>query len=339
MASDTEIVRRLGELARAKTGDAEARVGGLTLLPGHAGQSYGFELEARMDGRLIRERLVLRLAPEGVRIAGPADVVRQARIMASLVGTSVAVPPLRWFDDDPRWFGRPYFVVEFIQGDKLALGEHAFSAAEQRALAGATVDMLAALHAVPWEPRRAVWGEPFTLADEMDRLDTLLDRPTLDRAIIARAPELRARLAAALPPNPRIGCVHGDLQWSNCLYANNRVLAVIDWELAQIGAVLIDLGWLCLFSDRASWVLTELVPEHVPAPEELAMMYRERVSWPLSDNDVRWFRAFAAYRFGVITAFNLMLHRRGKRPDPTWEDIALSGPRLFERGLELLDQN
>jgi len=38
----------------------------------------------------------------------------------------------------------------------------------------------------------------------------------------------------------------------------------------------------------------------------------------------------------VITAFNVMLHRRGKRPDPTWEDIALTGPRFFERGLELL---
>jgi hypothetical protein len=38
----------------------------------------------------------------------------------------------------------------------------------------------------------------------------------------------------------------------------------------------------------------------------------------------------------VITCFNLMLHRRGKRPDPHWELIAVSAPRTFERGLELL---
>jgi hypothetical protein len=30
------------------------------------------------------------------------------------------------------------------------------------------------------------------------------------------------------------------------------------------------------------------------------------------------------------------LHRRGKRHDPTWEEIALSAPRLFERGRELI---
>jgi aminoglycoside phosphotransferase (APT) family kinase protein len=248
----------------------------------------------------------------------------------------VPVPPIKWLDDNPRWFGRPYFIVGFVGGDKLALGEHTFAASEQRALAAETVKMLAALHAVPWEPRRAVWGMPSSLADEMQRLDTLLDRPTLDPKTVARAPDLRERLRATLPPDPRIGCVHGDLQWSNCLYGDGRVLAVIDWELAQIGAVLIDLGWLCLFSDRASWVLTELLPEHVPVPEELAALYRERVAYPVTDAQVRWFRAFAGYRFGVITAFNLMLHRRGKRPDPTWEDIALSAPLLFERGLELV---
>jgi aminoglycoside phosphotransferase (APT) family kinase protein len=334
--AETDIARRLTALVREKTGDPGARVSEPAALPGHAGQSYSFELETHSGTASAREKLVLRLSPEGVRIAGPADVVRQARIMESLAGTAVPVPPIKWHGDDPRWFGRPYFVAGFVRGDKLALGEHDFSAAEQRTLARVTIETLAALHSIPWEPRRAIWGEPSSLADEMARLDTLLDRPTLEPWTTVGAPELRERLRTTFPPNPRIGCVHGDLQWSNCLYGGGRVLAVIDWELAQIGAVLIDLGWLCLFSDREMWVKADLVPEHIPAPAELAEMYRERAGWAISDADVRWFRAFASYRFGVITAFNLMLHRRGKRPDPTWEDIALSAPRLFERGRELI---
>ncbi|MGH7933965.1 MAG: phosphotransferase family protein [Candidatus Binataceae bacterium] len=334
---DVGITRQLVEMARAKTGDREAAVSALTVLPGHAGQSYSFELEYRGDdGGAMREKLVLRLAPEGVRIAGPADVARQARIMQSLAGTAVAVPPVKWIEDDSRWFGRPFFVVGFLRGDKLALGEGVYAAAESRRLGRLAAETLAALHAVAWEPRCAVWGDPFTLADEMMRLDTLIDRPTLDPKTVARAPELRERLKYTLAPNPRIGCVHGDYQWSNCLYSDGRLVAVMDWELAQIGAVLIDLGWLCLFSDRDSWVLTDLVPEHTGAPDEIAAIYREAVSYPVSETDVRWFRAFAGYRFGIITAFNLMLHRRGKRADPTWEDIAVSAPRLFERGLELI---
>ncbi|HJU28250.1 MAG TPA: phosphotransferase family protein [Candidatus Binataceae bacterium] len=331
---ETDIRSRLTAMVREMTGDPQAHVSEPAALPGHAGQSYSFELTTR--SRADPEKLVLRLSPEGVRVAGPADVVRQARIMESLAGTAVPVPPIRWRGDDPRWFGRPYFVAGFVAGDKLALGERAFDAAEQRALARATLDMLAALHSLPWEGRRTIWGDPFSLADEMARLDTLLDRPTLEPWTTVGAPELRDRLRATLPPNPRVGCVHGDLQWSNCLYAGDRVMAVIDWELAQIGAVLIDLGWLCLFSDREMWVSADLVPEHVPTPAQLVEMYRERSGADVSDKDARWFRAFASYRFGVITAFNLMLHRRGKRPDPAWEDIALSAPRLFERGRQLI---
>jgi aminoglycoside phosphotransferase (APT) family kinase protein len=336
MATDSDVARQLTQLVRAKTGDAAAEVHALTTLPGHAGQSYSFELEAGPPTARIREKLVLRLAPEGVRIAGPADVVRQARIMESLAGTPVAVPPIRWYGDDPQWFGRPYFIVGFLRGDKLALGERTFTADETRQLMRATLETLAALHRVEWEPRRAAWGEPFSLTDEMARLDNLLDRPTLDPKVAARAPELRERLRATLPRDPRIGCVHGDFQWSNCLYDRGRLVAVIDWELAQTGAVLLDLGWLCLFSDSDSWVNANLMPEHIRTPDEVISLYREFAPFPVADSDVRWFRAFSGYRFGVITAFNLMLHRRGKRPDPTWEDIALSAPRLFERGLELL---
>jgi len=108
MASDEEIIRQLTALVRTKTGDLSARISGVSALPGHAGQSYGFEIETGQGAGVKREHLVLRLAPEGVRPVGTADVVRQARIMKSLEGTAVPVPPVRWLDEDPAAFGRPY---------------------------------------------------------------------------------------------------------------------------------------------------------------------------------------------------------------------------------------
>ncbi len=339
MTTETDgIAPRLTRFARERTQDSRAQVSGITELPGHAGLSYSFELISNVGGTEHPERLVIRLAPEGVPISGPTDVVRQAKIMESLVGATVPVPPVRWYDSDPRWFGRPFFVVGFVAGDKIALGERAYTAQETRAMATLALDALAGLHALPWEPRREVWGGPFELADEMRRLDNLLDRPTLDPRVVGRGPVLRERLRKSLPSagSVRVGCVHGDFQWSNFLFDRSRLAAVIDWELAQIGATLIDLGWLCLFSDPQSWETADLIPAQVTTPDEVVALYRERVSSNIDPAQVQWFRAFAGYRFGVITAFNLMLHRRGKRLDPIWEDIALSGPRLFERGLELL---
>jgi len=331
-----ETLTSLNVLVRATTGDARAHAHSLEVLPGHAGFSYSFILD-RTDGRAPAGKLVLRLAPPGVKISGPADIVRQAKIMASLADTPVPVPPVYWCGDEPEFFGRPYFVVGFLDGFKLA--DSPLPPEHLKRLARTAIGTLAALHAVPWEARREAFGDPFPLSDEMKRLDYLLDRPTLDPSVVARAPELRERLRSTLPARPRIGCVHGDFQWANILFNDERPIALIDWEIALIGPTLLDLGWICFFSDPGSWVEALETEEKrvMPlSPEEIVATYSEVAPFPVSAEEVRWFRAFAGYRFGVITCFNLMLHRRGKRDDPHWEEIALSAPLMFSHALELI---
>src|ERR1019366_5527832 len=147
----------------------------------------------------------------------------------------------------------------------------------------------------------------------------------------ARPPDSRSRGRRA-----RIGCVHGDFQWSNVLFNEERVVALIDWEISLVGATLLDLGWICFFSDPGSWVGVDPGRGSLLNADEIVDAYAEVAGFPVSAAEARWFRAFAGYRFGVITCFNLMLHRRGKRHDPLWEATALSAPRMYERGLELL---
>jgi aminoglycoside phosphotransferase (APT) family kinase protein len=328
---------RLRGFIRAQTGNPRVRIGAVRALPGHAGVSYGFAYQPNGTPGAGAEHMVIRLAPEGAPPVGPNDVVRQARIMEALgAGTGVAVPPVKWYGDDTRWFGRPFFIAGFVEGDKPALGKRNFGAAEMERCARGAVEALAKLHRL--DPRQyPAFGPRVGLASEIERLDRLLDRPTLDRKIIALAPPLRRRLVETRPARTPAGCLHGDFNWSNCLFREGRLAAIIDWELAQTGAVLLDIGWLCLFSDRSSWNSADLIPLNAPEPEALASFYREAGGRPASADTIRWFRAFAAYRFGVITAFNLMLHRRRKRHDPMWETIALSAPLLFERGLKLLE--
>jgi len=337
MAENIEqITAHTTALVRAKTADPAARVTEVTPLPGHAGFGYSFVLTRSVAAAQPAGKLVLRVAPEGVRIAGPADVVRQARIMESLADTDVPVPPILWYGDEPEFFGRPYFVDGFVDGFRM-VDRPNLPRAEARQLVRAGIERLTALHRVDWRARIAAWGgAPTPLGDEMQRLDHLLDRPTLDPGTVARAPELREKLRATIPDSPRIGCVHGDFQWSNVMFRDGRVVALIDWEIAMLGPTLLDLGWLCFFSDPNSFVGRETGTPSVMTPDELVAAYSESAKFPVSMDEVRWFRAFAGYRFGVITCFNLMLHRRGKRHDPHWEEIALSAPRMFEHGLELL---
>ena len=72
----------------------------------------------------------------------------------------------------------------------------------------------------------------------------------------------------------------------------------------------------------------------MPNAEELISIYSEMSGTDASD--INWYRALSAYKFAIITSFNLMLHRRGKRQDPAWEITKDSIEPLLERARSLL---
>jgi len=152
---------------------------------------------------------------------------------------------------------------------------------------------------------------------------------------LAQVPRVRERLLAKLPSDAPVGMFHGDFQWSNLFFSfDTELLAVIDWELVGVGATLNDVGWIATFNDPLSWAPDRSVGGTMPEADELVALYREAYGEKLPD--LGWFRALAAYKFAIITGFNLMLHRRGKRPDPTWENTKESVEPLLERAAELL---
>ena len=330
----TELHNRLVTFARANTGDPHAEVRDVRAMPGHAGFSYGCTF-LHAGGE---DALVLRLPPPGVRLVGNADILRQGRVVAALAGTDVPVAPVRWMGDDERWFGCPYLFVDLLPGRTLVLtaGETRpdLDAPLLEQMAANTTRTLAALHRLDWQQTIPSLGPPVSLESAVARGNYLFER-TADPDLVRAAPALRSRLLARMPAAPPIGIVHGDYQWSNLLFrADGSIVAVIDWELAEIGATLIDLGWLMVFTDLESWEGLARWREPMPSPDHIAALYEAAAGRPPPDVD--WYRAYAGYRFGLIAGFNLMLHRRAKRIDPLYEDLAPSIPRLLERGLDVL---
>jgi aminoglycoside phosphotransferase (APT) family kinase protein len=325
---DDDLDLRLRDFCRAHAGDG-TEVTTIQAMPGHSGLSFGFELR----GVPGPARHVLRLPPPGVRHEGPSDVLRQATVLRVLQPTAVPVTPVSWAGDDPRWFDRPYLVAEWLDGATIGLesaaelpgGLDAETAAREAVAALAALHRLDAIRLLPgWEP--------VTARDDLLRWDRFAERGA-DPALLSLAPTVRERLLAAPPRTGRIGLRHGDFQWSNLLFHEGRLNAVLDWELASVGPVLHDLGWLCVFSDPGAWRM-EGMWAATAAPERLAELYAAEGG---DVTDLAWHRALAGYSFAVIAAFNLMLHRRGKRIDPHYELLEPSIPRLLERALEMLD--
>jgi len=148
-------------------------------------------------------------------------------------------------------------------------------------------------------------------------------------------PAVKELLVGCVPADPRGGISHGDTQWTNFLYKPNKSLGVIvDWELWSVGATLNDLGWFCTFADDAAWAEDGIPRMPTPPPEFLMDAYAE--AFGSAPPEMDWYRAFASYKFAIITGLNLSLHRRGKRPDPLWEDLKSSANTLLQRSYDLL---
>lgn len=338
VAGFEDLPDRLVRFARAKLDDPAATVSGLVTMPGHAGFTFGFDTTSRG----VTEAWFLRLPPPNVQWAGTADMVRQVTALEALDGSDVPHCAVRWWGgpDDVEWFGSPYFVVDRL-GDGSVLGLEgqarwvlALDDATRRRMGRDAARALVGIHRVDWRARCAYLGDPVDLATDITSWDRLLGRVAEPDAF-ALAPRVRERLLHLRPAEPTIGLVHGDYQFGNLYYrADGTLRAVLDWELCAIGATLTDLGWFATWNDAAAWDHPFAVPEGMPSPEELVDDYAE--AWGAPVGDVAFFRALAAYKFAVITGFNLALHRRGKRVDPLWEVMGASIGSLLARAADLL---
>jgi len=270
---------------------------------GHSGFTYWVEL----DGH----RGVLRLPPPGARIAGPADIPRQARIMSALHAQGLPVPAIVATSQDPVVDGRPFVLMEEVHGDRV---EQAIDAGTNPLqLASSAVDVLRRFQAVPLENTGIGGEDPMPLEGEVARWTWLMDRAPSE--LTGQAPRLAHLLAELQPqPGPPV-LVHGDYHFGNMLFDHGLVAAVVDWEIAQLGQPLLDLCCISL--------------SHVSA-DAVREMYGA------DPGDYRWYRALTYYKYAAIFGYNLMLHRRGKRPDPSYEQRTDSIVGFIERGVGVL---
>ena len=328
-----ELEERLGPFARAMYEDEDAEASDVYAMPGHAGFAYGFSVTSQGQ----TESWFLRLPPPNVKLQGTADVLRQVAVLNALDGTSVPHCSIKWSGDDPKWFGRPYFTVPKLEGDVVHLEDGSWVRGLDEStrwdIGRQVMTALADIHKV--DPAKAEYlGPPIAFDDDVTRWDRFVEKAA-DPERMVLVPEVRKLLLDKIPREAPIGIFHGDFQWANFFCSpEGKLLAVIDWELVGVGATLNDVGWIATFNDPDAWAENRTPGGIMPHADELIEMYSK--AYGESVADVNWYRALAAYKFAIITGFNLMLHRRGKRPDPTWEVTKESVEPLFSRARDLL---
>jgi aminoglycoside phosphotransferase (APT) family kinase protein len=225
--------------------------------------------------------------------------------------------------------GRPFVLMEVLEGDRIEVVGPREKPLE---IAASVIAVLKRLHAVPIAETGLGEEEPMPLEGEMVRWAMLMGRAAPD--LTGRAPELGLLLAESRPPPRQPTLVHGDYHLSNMLFNGHEVAAVLDWEIAQIGQPLLDLGCLCVMVVRRRFGSGTAPGGSLDVEiEDFIRLYE--VDW----GEMRWYMALSLYKYAAILGYNLMLHRKGRRPDPLYasEAMALTIRGMIDDGIKLLN--
>lgn len=195
-------------------------------------------------------RYVLRRQPPGKLLPSAHAVDREFRVMQALRDSAVPVPEVMHLCEDRDVIGSMFYIMAFCDGRiywDAALPE--VDNSHRTAMYDEMNRVLAALHSVDVNAAGlADYGRPGNYFERQ------IGRWTKQyRASELRRIEPMEQLISWLENNQpeddgQVALVHGDFRLDNMMWApdEDKVIAVLDWELSTLGHPLADLAYQCM---------------------------------------------------------------------------------------------
>ncbi|MCV7315679.1 phosphotransferase family protein [Mycolicibacillus parakoreensis] len=272
-------------------------------------------------GTAVQERWVARVAPSDadVPVFKTYRLDHQFEAMRRIAElTDVPVPRVRWIEPSGAVLGRPFFLMDLVEGRvppdvmPYTFGGNWLADAtidQRRALQDSTVDVLTRLHAItdPVENFAFLGGDrsgettlrrhfawvrdwyAFAAAD-LGRVE-LLDR------CFCWLEDHWPRQQAARPP---VLC-WGDARIGNVIYRDFTPAAVLDWEMMTLGPRELDVAWLIfshmVFQEIATLATLPGLPEML-TEADVRPRYEQRSGVELGD--LSWFYVYAGLMWAIV---------------------------------------
>lgn len=308
---------------------------------GASNETVLFDARWRRAGRVEEESWVVRVAPATASLFPGYDLEREYRVLAALQGASVVVPRPRRYGADLAVFGRPFFIMSRLAGRAVQENPLYHLEGWLRDLPPAdcaahwlsAIDAVAALGRVDWQERGLGFLDaPLGTTRVQHQLEGFAKHLAWTESLARPYPELRAALAwlHAHAPELRLpGLCWGDAKIGNCLFAEGRLVAALDWEMPWIGDPVADLAWF-LVLDRA---LSEGygVPRLAALPDRAVTVARWEAAAGRKAEHLDYYERFAATRFAIIMARAGKLYmERGWLPAESEADVRNGGMAVLQ---------
>jgi aminoglycoside phosphotransferase (APT) family kinase protein len=135
--------------------------------------------------------------------------------------------------------------------------------------------------------------------------------------------------------------VHGDYRLDNVLVdGDDRITAVLDWEMSTLGDPLTDLALMVAYAERDK-VSLQMVSNAssapgYPSPDEVVARYAERSGRDVSA--LNWYVSFAFFKLAVILEGIYFRYSKGQTVGSGFEGIGDAVAPLVSHGYETLKE-
>ena len=290
-----------------------------------------------------RRSWIVRRPPLGHVLATAHDMAREYRIMTALAGTDVPVPETHRLCEDESVIGAPFYVMQNVVGEVYRTAKAAAGLGIDRltAVARELGEVLARLHRVDADAvGLADFGRPEGyLGRQLARWSKQLAASRSRE--VAGIDELRDRLVAGLPDTPRSTIVHGDYRLDNVILGpDDRIRAVVDWEMATLGDPLTDVGMLLLYWEMlvSGRGMFGAVPAGAEFPRRDVLLGAYAAAGGAELDHLSWYLAFATFKLAVISEGIHYRYRAGQTVGAGFERIGEAVPVLVQRGHQILNE-
>lgn len=312
-ALDRWLTSRMPQAAGLRVHDVD-----MPRATGFSNETVFFRASWREGGTDRTQRFVARIEPPDgglfpVQAPGcEVSVEVQYRIMAAVAEAGILpMPKLIAYEGDRAVIGRPFFVMEFIEGvvpaDVPRYSQAGFlveeATPEQRErMVREGVEVMGKLAGIDWKKLGLDWldgkgkGAP-TLADQLElyRRYATSELAGRDHPVLMRSLDW---LDANAPEAP-CGISWGDSRLGNVIWRDYRPVAVCDWEAVSLCPPEADIGWWVMF-DRTSFEdLGAARMPGFPTREEMVTIW-ERASGRRVGDTIDYWEIFGLMRFCAI---------------------------------------
>ncbi|WP_448256009.1 phosphotransferase family protein [Microbacterium aurum] len=275
-------------------------------------------------------RVVVRRPPSAASGRG-YDVLREARILAGLAGSTVPVPRVLAVSGGGV-LDVPFLVMSFVEGEVItARTPPPLDNPESRAgISRSLVDTLVDIHGSDWSGTGLRTGSgPFN-ERHLARVNAIAsgasgEAPTRFRPIAAW-------LASHAPRDSGQVLLHNDYRLGNVLVGSHdesgRISAVLDWELSGVGDPLADLAYL-VGSIPGGDLPSTPVREMGAAMLEEGYLDRDGTRDAYADatgrdlSDLTWHLVLAQFKLAALYEFSFQRVRRDPGGDGHFRDRRL----------------